>query len=431
VLQNFTRHTLRQLNGGVRTKQLNVTDVTAADIAFISNRADDMTNFNTVITTHFNAVQFHFANVTTFTTRTIFTTTLVTLAARAAVVTITTAFETVIAFAEFATRAHRRIRRQNQRAFALCHFQQCSSQRFNVHLFFRRRLDFRQQRAVLIQIAAFQLLLYFGGKFFQTAFAQQFCVRQLDFRNGQLHCTFDVTQQTTFAVLNEQQRTASATRTTGTADTVNIGFRIHRNVVVNNQADTLNIQTTRCNISGDQDIKTTIFQAFQSLLTQRLVHVAVQRGAVIAVVLQGFSHFQCRVFGTNEDDRRIKIFRFEETNQRFVFAHAVHSPVALADVRASGYAGLNTHFLRLFHKAAGNATDSFRHGCREQSGLMTFRDLRHNCFNVFDKAHAQHFVGFSQNQTAQFREIQRAAFQVIQQTPRSTDNDLRPLAQGA
>lgn len=108
------------------------------------------------------------------------------------------------------------------------------------------------------------------------------------------------------------------------------------------------------------------------------------------------------------------------------FAHTPDSPVALADVRTGSHAGLNAHFLRLFHKAAGNATNRFRHGCREQSGLMTFRDLRHNGFNVFDEAHAQHFVSFIQNQTAQFREVQSATFQVVQQTARSTDNDLRP-----
>ena len=283
----------------------------------------------------------------------------------------------------------------------------------------------------MIQIAAFQLLLYFSSKFFQTAFAQQFCVRQFYFWNGQFHSTFNVAQQTTLAVLNEQQRTTRTTRTTGTTDTVNVRLGIHRDIVVNHQADTLNVQATGCNVGRNQDVQTTIFQAFQCLLTQRLVHVTVQRGAVVAVTLKSFCHFQSRVFGTNEDNRRIKIFRFQETYQRFVFAHTPDSPVALADVRAGSHAGLNAHFLRLFHKAAGNATNRFRHGCREQSGLMTFRDLRHNGFNVFDEAHAQHFVSFIQNQTAQFREVQSATFQVVQQTARSTDNDLRPLTQGA
>ena len=210
---------------------------------------------------------------------------------------------------------------------------------------------------------------------------------------------------------------------------MNVRLGVHRDIIVNNQADTLNVEATSRNVGRNQDIQTTIFQTLQSLLTQRLVHVAVQRGAVVAATLQRFSHFQGRVFGTNEDNRRIKIFRFQETHQRFIFTHTVSSPVALADVRASRDAGLDAHFLRLFHKAAGNATDRFRHGGREQSGLMTFRDLRHNRFYVFDEAHTQHFVSFIQYQTAQFREIKSTALQVVQQTTRGTHNDLWSLAQ--
>jgi hypothetical protein len=52
----------------VGTEQLDVTNVTAADIAFVSDSANDMTNFNTIITANFDTVQFHIANVTTFTT---------------------------------------------------------------------------------------------------------------------------------------------------------------------------------------------------------------------------------------------------------------------------------------------------------------------------------------------------------------------------
>ena len=391
-----------------------------------------MTNFNTIITAHFNAIQFHFASVTTLATWTVFTTTLWTVTAWTTVVTVATTFETIVTVTELTLRTHRRIRWHDQATFALRHFQQCCGQGFHVQLFaFSDRLDLGQQRTVLIQIAAFQLLLYFRGEFFQTAFAQQFCVWQLGFWNGQLHGAFNVTQQTTLAVLNEQQRTACTTRTTGTADTVNVRLGVHWDIVVYNQADTLNVQATCCHVGCNQDIQTTVFQTLQSLLTQGLVHVAVQRCAVVAATLQGFSHFQGRVFGTNEDNRRIKIFRFQETHQRFVFAHAVYRPVALADVRASGHAGLNAHFLRLFHEAAGNATDRFWHGCREQSGLMTFRDLRHDGFNVFDEAHTQHFICFIQYQAAQLREVQGTALQVIQQTARRTDNNLWTLAQGA
>src|SRR5690606_5811449 len=110
VLQYFTRHTFRQFDGGVRSEQLDVTNVTAADIAFVSDRANDMTNFNTIITAHFNAVQLHIANVTTLATRTIFTIA-TTVSTWATIVAVTRT--TVITVTELTLRTHRRIWRND------------------------------------------------------------------------------------------------------------------------------------------------------------------------------------------------------------------------------------------------------------------------------------------------------------------------------
>jgi len=71
VLQHIAWHAFRQLDSRVGTEQLDVTDVTAADVAFVSDSANDVTNFNTIIAAYFDAVQLHFANITTFATWTI------------------------------------------------------------------------------------------------------------------------------------------------------------------------------------------------------------------------------------------------------------------------------------------------------------------------------------------------------------------------
>ncbi len=78
---------------------------------------------------------------------------------------------------------------------------------------------------------------------------------------------------------------------------------------------------------------------------------------------------------------------------------------------------------RLFHKAAGNATNCLRHGCREQSGLMTFRDLRGDGSTSSMKPMRSISSASSRTRPLSF-EVQSATFQVVQQTARSTDNDL-------
>ena len=59
-------------------------------------------------------------------------------------------------------------------------------------------------------------------------------------------------------------------------------------------------------------------------------------------------------FWYEQDNRRIKIFRFQETYQCFVLRIPPDSPVALADVRTGSYAGLKMRTsCRLFHKSGG------------------------------------------------------------------------------
>lgn len=77
-------------------KQLDVTDVTAADVAFVSDSANDVTDFYAIVTAHFDAVQLHFANVTTFATRTVAVTA---ITAVATVATITATIVTVVELA--------------------------------------------------------------------------------------------------------------------------------------------------------------------------------------------------------------------------------------------------------------------------------------------------------------------------------------------
>ncbi len=60
----------------------------------------------------------------------------------------------------------------------------------------------------------------------------------------------------------------------------------------------------------------TVFQTFRAFASRRARSCRHSALRCCSRYAQGFSHFQGRVFGTNEDNRRIKIFRFRETHQR-------------------------------------------------------------------------------------------------------------------
>ncbi len=86
----------------------------------------------------------------------------------------------------------------------------------------------------------------------------------------------DSAQHTTLTGGREQDRSTLTTGTTGTADTVHVSFGVVWNIVVNNMADTLNVQTTGGYVGGDQNVEGAFFQAINHLLTQGLAHITIQ-----------------------------------------------------------------------------------------------------------------------------------------------------------
>lgn len=70
----------------------------------------------------------------------------------------------------------------------------------------------------------------------------------------------------------------------------------------------------------------------------------------------------------------------------------------------------------------GDAADGVRHGGREQRGLAGGGGVLENPFHVVDEAHAQHFVGFVEDQGGQVVEVEALAFEVVHDPARGADD---------
>ncbi len=68
-------------------------------------------------------------------------------------------------------------------------------------------------------------------------------------------------------------------------------------------------------------------------------------------------------------------------------------------------------------------------GGGEQQRLALRRRMADDRFHIFTKAHLQHTVRLIQHQRAQLSEIQRFALQVIENTPRRADHNMRRMHQ--
>ena len=97
---------------------------------------------------------------------------------------------------------------------------------------------------------------------------------------------------------------------------------------------------------------------------------------------------------------------------------AADLPVALTDRLRRCRPRLDTDLLRCVQIAPGDALHLFWHGCRKEGCLTAVGGLLQDPFDFFEKAHAQHFVGFVEHQRTQIVELERPPAHVIHQPAR-------------
>ena len=417
-MQLLGRQIIRQFHGAVVLVDLDRADQAAGQLGFVGDGAHDVARLHTVVVTDLNAVTTHGLVVATLgATR-----------ATAVITTIGAAFATLTGFTRLARFLHELGFFQDQRLaveHGRCqrHSHVFAGQVHAVHELFHQRTGFVD---VAILQAGGQLLLEARD----TLGVQVIHGRQRHFLDALTGYTLDLAQHVLLTAADEQNRIAFTAGTTGTADTVHVGFRVAGHVVINHMGDARHVQTPGDHIGGDQQVETLVFQTLYGFFTLLLLHVAIQGvGAQVATV-ELFCQLKGRLLGAHEYDHGIVVFRFQNTAQGVQLVEAGHRPETLANGGRGGRGtAVDLYFLRVFQVLVSNLANHRRHGGGEQGQLAVRRSALEYPLHVINKAHAQHFVGFIQHQGFQVVQFQGAAFHVIHDAAGGADNHLGAATQ--
>ncbi|MNZ66900.1 hypothetical protein D3C78_851330 [compost metagenome] len=255
-------------------------------------------------------------------------------------------------------------------------------------------------------------------------------VRQARFGNLLPGNALDDLQHAALTRGDQQQCTAFATGTAGTADTVHVGLRVVRHVHVEHVGDARYVQTAGSDVSGDDDVQAAILERVDDALTLVLGDVAVQRSSLVAFGFQGGGQVQGGLLGTHEGDQRVELFHFQQTQHSRDLLVGVDHQVGLLD-RGNGLGlGLDLDVLGFTQVTFGDRADRRRQGSGEQYSLTAGRDCIEDHFEVIHEAQLQHFVGFVQYQVLHGGQDFLVATQVVAQTARGGHDDLRAVANG-
>ena len=295
----------------------------------------------------------------------------------------------------------------------------------------------QQLRADVVEPRRFVTVRRRSRKALHNAFSETLNTPRSDLRQRRWIHRFDALprgalddpQHAHFAREDEQNCIAAPACTAGATNAMHIGFGIQRHVVVDDMADTCNVQTTRSNIGSHHHVQPATLELRNGALTLVLIHVAMHRGRGEALRNQGIRNFCRGDLSAHEYQRCIHIFYFQQAREHFLLVHVAHLPVALPNSRDSlGRTG-DMYLFRVAHMPARNCANRIRQRRREQRHLTFSWHALEQPFNVVDEAHAQHFIGFVEHQQFEVRQLQCAARHVVHDPTWRTHNNVHATAQ--
>ena len=135
--------------------------------------------------------------------------------------------------------------------------------------------------------------------------------------------------------------------------------------------------------------------------------------------------------GLAEHDGGLRLVEPQQVEDRMFLVARRHRQGAIFDVDMLARLALRHDAQGIALKGAGQLFDFPRHRGRKHQRAAFGRGSAQNEFQILGKAQIQHLVRLVQNRGLQARQIQRAAFNMIAQTARRADHDMRAAFQRA
>ncbi len=249
-------------------------------------------------------------------------------------------------------------------------------------------------------------------------------------RNFDLHQLFDVVQQAGFVRCAERDRNTITTGTGRTADTVHIGIRHFRQIVVEDMRHGRNVDAACSNVRRHQHLDFAILEALQRALALALALVAMDRRDLEADMLKMLVELFGTMLGAKEDDgAAIGVFRQRLLQKIGLVVLAGDEVNILLNLVGSLARRCHFHLDRIGQVATGEIGNRLRHGRRKEKRLTLGRHHLGNLAQIVNEAEIQHLVGFVENEMRDLGQRNRVARDQVEQAARRGNENVGALFQ--
>ena len=201
----------------------------------------------------------------------------------------------------------------------------------------------------------------------------------------------------------------------GTANSVDVGFGLVGQIVVEDVRDTVHIDATAGDVGGHKNGNVPGFECIKRSSSGPLRFVAVDGSGINAGLTELFHQPIRAVFGSGEHDAAMHLLVNDDINECTPFVGLFHEHHVLFNaVHGDGF-GRDLHGDHVTEEAVGQRGDGLRHGGAEQQVLaLVGEDLQH-LLDVVNEAHVEHAVRFIKHKELNVSQIDVSLTHQVQQ----------------
>jgi hypothetical protein len=205
---------------------------------------------------------------------------------------------------------------------------------------------------------------------------------------------------------------------------VDVGVKILRHVVVHNVRNPLHVDTARCDVGGDKNSITAIFEAVQRLLSLSLREVAVKRCYVLTLTSELLSEPLSGVLHLRKHDNESLTVLLKPVSKH-VRLRSLRDLIHRVRDRSVSLFHLYSNNRWIVLDTTGELTDLFRHRCREEKGLPLRWKLRDDLLDIREEAHVTHAISLIEHEVLDPLKVEGARAEMVEQTTWTRHDDLR------
>jgi hypothetical protein len=224
---------------------------------------------------------------------------------------------------------------------------------------------------------------------------------------------------------NEVDGGSLSTKTTSSTDSVDVVLLLDGELVVDNESNLLDIDTSSKQVGGDEDTDSSLSELLHNDITLNLVHLSVHDAHGEFVFSHGLLELFYALLGVTVNERLVNVqvsVQLKEDVHLPLFL--LDSDVILSDTFKSELLTLNKNLGGVSHEVLGELQNIWRESSREKRNLDVSGKVLEDVLNLVLEPAREHLIGLVQNEEFQVIGLHETTLHHVHDTSGGSDNDV-------